>query len=101
MLEPDAGTVFGLWERQAVSPHEPRPDALALADRALAAVRDRLGPTTYTRVDVVDGPDRRPVVMEVELVEPTLFLDREPAAAGRFADELLRAAPAADRAPAG
>jgi glutathione synthase/RimK-type ligase-like ATP-grasp enzyme len=100
VLEPDADTVFGLWERQAIAPHAPRRDELALAGRALAAVRERFGPTAYARVDLVDGPDGRPVVMEVELVEPTLFLDREPAAAGRFADALLRAATAAPRAPA-
>jgi hypothetical protein len=92
VLEPDAGTVFGLWERQAVSPHEPRPDELALADRALAAVRERFGATAYARVDLVDGPDGTPLVMELELVEPTLFLDLAPAgAADRFADALRRA----------
>jgi glutathione synthase/RimK-type ligase-like ATP-grasp enzyme len=100
VLEPDAGTVFGLWERQALAPRTARDDELGLAARVLRLVGDRFGPTAYARVDLVDGGDGRPVVMEVELVEPTLFLDREPAAAGRFADELLRAATAAARAPA-
>jgi glutathione synthase/RimK-type ligase-like ATP-grasp enzyme len=95
VLEPDADAVFGLWDHQAISPRAPRRDELALADRALAAVRARFGPTVYARVDLVDGPDGRPVVMELELVEPTLFLAREPAAAARFADALLRAATAA------
>jgi hypothetical protein len=100
VLEPDAEPVFGLWERQAIAPRAPRADELALAERALAAVRERFGPTAYARVDLVDGADGRPVVMELELVEPTLFVGREPAAATRFADALLEAATAAPRAPA-
>jgi len=100
VLAPDAEPEFGLWERQAIAPHAPRADELALAERALATVRERFGPAAYARVDLVDGPDGRPVVMELELVEPTLFLDREPAAARRFADALLAAARAPDRAPA-
>jgi glutathione synthase/RimK-type ligase-like ATP-grasp enzyme len=94
VLEADAGTVFGLWERQRIAPHAPRDDELALAGQAVAAVRERFGPTAYARIDVVDGPGGGPLVMEVELVEPTLFLDRAPAAAARFAGEFLRAATA-------
>jgi glutathione synthase/RimK-type ligase-like ATP-grasp enzyme len=100
VLAPDAEPVFGLWERQAIAPRAPREDELALAARALASVRERFGATVYARVDLVDGADGRPVVMELELVEPTLFLDREPAAAPRFADALLVAATAPRRAPA-
>jgi glutathione synthase/RimK-type ligase-like ATP-grasp enzyme len=85
VLDADVGPVFGLWERQVVAPRAARADELALAERALGAVRARLGPTAYARVDVVDGDDGRPVVMEVELIEPTLFLDLAPHAAARFA----------------
>jgi glutathione synthase/RimK-type ligase-like ATP-grasp enzyme len=93
VLEPDAEPVFGLWERQTLAPRTPRDDQLALAAQVLGVVRERFGPVSYGRVDVVDDGGR-PVVMELELVEPMLFLDREPAAAARFADELLRAASA-------
>jgi glutathione synthase/RimK-type ligase-like ATP-grasp enzyme len=93
VLEPDAGPVFGLWERQALAVRAPREDQLALAERALAAA----GATAYARVDVVDDADGRPVVMELELVEPSLFLHLVPEAAPRFAAELVSAA---RRAPA-
>ncbi len=95
LLEPDAGTIFGLWERQVVRPRTARPDQHALAEGALRAIHARVGPTAYARVDLVDGDDGRPVVMEVELVEPSLFLDLAPGAAERLADTLrgwLRAA---------
>jgi len=50
-----------------------------------------VGPVAYARVDVVDGGGGRPVVMEVELIEPTLFLHLVPDAAPRLA-AVLRAA---------
>ena len=55
-------------------------------------MRARVGPVAYARVDVVDGGAGRPLVMEVELIEPTLFLDLAPDAAPRFAAVLRSAA---------
>ena len=42
---------------------------------------------SYARVDLVNEDD--PVVMELELIEPQLFLGYEPDAAGRLADHVL------------
>ncbi|MFM9441859.1 RimK family alpha-L-glutamate ligase [Streptomyces acidiscabies] len=52
---------------------EPTEAELATAERALAAVPGN-GELLYARVDLVDGDDGRPCVMELELVEPNLFL---------------------------
>jgi glutathione synthase/RimK-type ligase-like ATP-grasp enzyme len=46
--------------------------ALTLADAALAAAP---GPLTYARVDMVRGEDDGFYLMELELIEPSLFLD--------------------------
>ena len=46
--------------------------ALALAEAALAAAP---GPLTYARVDMVRGEDGGFYLMELELIEPSLFLD--------------------------
>lgn len=46
--------------------------ALALAEAALAAAP---GPHTYARVDMVRGEDGGFYLMELELIEPSLFLD--------------------------
>jgi glutathione synthase/RimK-type ligase-like ATP-grasp enzyme len=54
---------------------------LDVARRALAAVGETL---LYARVDLVPGPDG-PVVMELELVEPDLYLATAPGAADRLA----------------
>lgn len=55
------------------------------AERILAAAP---GPTLYARVDGVRN-GRRFVLMELELLEPTLFFALRPEAADEFADALL------------
>jgi hypothetical protein len=59
----------------------------ALAQRALAAVR---GPLLYARVDVAPGPDGQPLLMELELVEPSLFFSQCPRALDRFVSAVRR-----------
>lgn len=58
-----------------------------LARRALAVVD---GPILYGRVDVARGPGGAPVVMELELVEPSLYFSQGPAALDRFVAAILR-----------
>ncbi|MFB8771310.1 ATP-grasp domain-containing protein [Streptomyces broussonetiae] len=53
---------------------EPTAAELALAERALGAVPGGAERLTYARVDLVDGEDGEPRLMELELVEPNLFL---------------------------
>ncbi len=65
---------------EGVSPAEP---VLAFGDGVLGAVTR---PWLYARVDLVEA-DRGPLLMELELIEPDLFLDAT--AAARFAAALL------------
>jgi hypothetical protein len=59
----------------------------ALAHRAIAMV----DPTPlYARVDAAPGPDGAPVLMELELIEPSLFFPQEPRALARFVRALER-----------
>lgn len=57
----------------------------ALADEVVFELHRRFGPSLYLRVDLVPGLDGTPVVMEIEAVEPCLYLDTTPGAAERFA----------------
>ena len=75
----------------AVTPAEPTPAELVVARAALSAVPFR-GPLLYARVDLVPGPDGSPVLMELELTEPSLFLDRAAGSADRFAAAVRAAA---------
>ena len=64
----------------------------AFAERVLAVVPYAW---VYARVDVVET-GRGPTLMELELIEPDLFLARAPAAADRLADALVHRAGHAD-----
>lgn len=62
-------------------------DERALAEQALAPYARRL---LYARVDIVRDAGGAPVVMELELLEPSLFLAQHPPALARFADAIAR-----------
>jgi glutathione synthase/RimK-type ligase-like ATP-grasp enzyme len=80
------GTVFveGLYAEEHIEPRQPSDEELAVARLALEAVPGDSAPL-YARVDVVPGPDTAPVVLEMELAEPSLFFAYEPESATRFA----------------
>ena len=65
---------------------DPPPHVLASATRAVEAV----DPTVYARVDGVVDQDRF-VLMELELIEPMLFLAEHPEAPARFAQAIAKA----------
>jgi len=69
-------------EAMPISPAE-----AALARRVVAAVRGKL---LYARIDVAPGPDGDPVLMELELVEPSLFFPQGPSALERFVSGIVR-----------
>jgi glutathione synthase/RimK-type ligase-like ATP-grasp enzyme len=74
-----------------LEPWTPTPAELAVAERALAAVPDAAG-LLYARVDLVDGEDGRPRLMELELVEPNLFLFLHPGSVAGVVEAVLAAA---------
>ncbi|WP_210589383.1 RimK family alpha-L-glutamate ligase [Streptomyces sp. GESEQ-35] len=74
-----------------LQPWTPTPAELSVAERALAAVPEG-DDVLYARVDLVDGPDGEPCVMELELVEPNLFLFLHPGSVPPVRDAILAAA---------
>ncbi|MFE9993716.1 ATP-grasp domain-containing protein [Streptomyces avermitilis] len=72
-------------------PWQPTPDELAVAESALAAVPEA-PELLYARVDLVDDEKGRPVVMELELVEPNLFLWLHPNSLPVVVDAVIAAA---------
>lgn len=64
----------------------PQPDLLAVSDHALAVAGEGL---LYGRVDLVRDTAGAPRLMELELIEPALYLRTDPAAPGRFAAAVL------------
>jgi glutathione synthase/RimK-type ligase-like ATP-grasp enzyme len=67
-----------------LGPREPSAAERELAEQVLAAVDE---PLLYARVDLLAGDDG-PLLLELELTEPFLFLDFAEGAADRFADAI-------------
>ncbi|MDL5201422.1 hypothetical protein [Streptomyces sp. ALI-76-A] len=74
-----------------LEPWSPSPAELSVAGRALAAVPEA-PELLYARVDLVDGEDGNPRVMELELVEPNLFLFLHPGSVSAVVAAILAAA---------
>src|SRR5262249_29951569 len=66
-----------LYLEEELGPHEATAEERRVADAALALVP---APTLYARVDLLDGK-----VLELEVVEPSLYLSFHPPAANMLA----------------
>jgi len=88
---PRAGAIATLFAAEQNSAHVATAEQITAATAAVDAVSRRLGTPTYARVDLVRDDDGRYRVLEVELVEPSLFLPfADTAAADRLAEVLVR-----------
>ena len=76
-------------EREQIVARTPSEAEHALASAALAAVPGGGADLLYARVDLVLDDAGAPLVLEVELAEPSLFLLHAPGAAERFAAALV------------
>jgi len=65
---------------EVISAHTPSESELALCDRVLALLPE----TAYARIDMLPTDDG-PVISEIELIEPSLFLEVDTGAAYRIA----------------
>jgi hypothetical protein len=86
---PEAGAPAKAFIEQPVASAEATPAERVVGDQVLAALANR-GPLLYTRVDLVAGARDEPLVLEVELAEPSLYLVTAEGAVERFADEIAR-----------
>jgi glutathione synthase/RimK-type ligase-like ATP-grasp enzyme len=82
--------------RQYVGPRDPSAAEVALALQVLDVVRGWGHELLYARVDMLPGP----VLIELEVTEPSLFLRHAPGSAARFASAVRRAAEASRAARA-
>lgn len=88
---PEAGSVEDLFAEETNAPHEATDEQVAVAQAAVEVVAARFGTPTYARIDLVRADDGTSCVLEVELVEPSLFLPHADAgAADRLAAVLVR-----------
>jgi glutathione synthase/RimK-type ligase-like ATP-grasp enzyme len=79
-----------LWAPEDVSSREPEPAERAVADATLARLPWPRRDLVYARVDIVRGDDDAPMLLELELAEPSLFLHFGAGAADRLAAAIMR-----------
>ncbi|GAB2955896.1 hypothetical protein GCM10027280_50500 [Micromonospora polyrhachis] len=84
---PDYG-VEGLYRTEKITARIPSDVERTVAERVLAAVPGGPERLLYARVDLIPGPDGSPVLVELELTEPSLFLGYADGAAERLAQAI-------------
>lgn len=96
---PDVG-VDGVYKEERMSPIVASEAEIEAARHVIRTARTLLNdasvgagvppePFLYARVDLVSGDDDEPVLMELEMVEPSLFTSLADGALERFADAII------------
>lgn len=94
LLRPSTGVVERPWQIDT-SPVAitPTSQQLSVAEVTLRCIEGWLGSVpSYARIDLVSDVFGTPLVLEAELIDPTLFLSLVPTAAPRLAQTVLDAA---------
>ena len=90
LAEHDLGSAAAMFDPDLVRPGEANDAERALAHRVIDHVAERFGEVPlYARVDMLTGLDGDPVLLELEAVEPALYLNTTPGAAQRLAEAIL------------
>lgn len=80
--------VSGLFAAEHITPRDPDASERRVAEAAFGSIaHDRL---LYARIDLIRDNDGNPVVLELELTEPSLFLVHAADSASRLADAILQ-----------
>ena len=88
-LDTEGEKVAGLYVVEEITPRAASPTERAVADAALAAIPGGFDRVLYARVDVIPDASGAPVVLELELTEPSLFFQHDHTAAPRLAAAIL------------
>jgi glutathione synthase/RimK-type ligase-like ATP-grasp enzyme len=90
MLAGPVKKIEGLYQPERITKHQPTEVELALGERVLAAVPGGPDRLLYARIDLIPTASG-PVVLELELTEPSLFVGYAESAPDRFAAAVLSA----------
>jgi len=90
---PDRG-VDGLYRAEEIVARTPTDAEREIGQRALAAIPGGTDGLLYARIDLIPGADDGPLLVELELTEPSLFLGHANGATQRLADAIAARAAA-------
>ena len=88
LLRRNAESTTGLYAEETITPRVPSADEQSVAQRALDAIPFER-PLLYARVDLIHDNGESPRVLELELVEPSVFVAHADGVAERFARAIL------------
>jgi O-ureido-D-serine cyclo-ligase len=88
LLAPNADATAALFAPEQIVAREPGSDERALAEAVLAAL-PFADPLLYARVDLLRDEHGAPVLLELELTEPSLFFAYSQGSVERYVDTLL------------
>ena len=74
----------GLFLKEDISPQDPSQAQRELTDAVISHTSKNFGVPLYGRVDLLDDPRGKPVILELELVEPSMFFVTAPKSAERL-----------------
>ncbi len=92
LLRPGAEPTSEVFAAETIEPRTPTDAELAVAQRILEDVAQRLGTGAllYARVDLVQDADGAPLLLELELTEPSLFFAGDAARLSRYGAAVQR-----------
>jgi hypothetical protein len=90
LLKRNEGPKTELFAKEAITPRVPDAAELEVGARALRAIP--FGMPLYARVDLIRDQQGEPVLLELELLEPSLFFRFAAGSAERFAAAVIRRA---------
>ena len=91
LLKRGEGSTTGLYAEETIEPRIPSADELTVAKHALAAMPFEQ-PLLYARVDLIRDDNGAPHLLELELVEPSVFAAHADGVAERLARAILQRA---------
>jgi hypothetical protein len=88
MLAARREMVDGLYYEETIAPYTPTAAELSVGAAAVSAIPGGTDPPLYARVDLVPSATGEPLLMELELTEPSLFLRFGEGAADHLAEAI-------------
>ena len=85
VAEGELGVARAMLREDLVCAGQARSAELAFAQRVIDEISERFGTPLYARVDLVCGADGEPLLLELEAIEPNLYLASAPGASERLA----------------
>jgi hypothetical protein len=90
LLEVGQGLEEELFREEDMSVRSASGEELRLAQAVVERFGEEVAPPLYARVDLLRNEAGAPVILELEVIEPSLFLDHSPASLARLVELLGR-----------